>query len=253
MKAVAMMKLYEGDDFPKDSDVKRELGDYTAYEDSLVSQLKDKGVLNISNSILSIDVINEVNEFDYPVYHASEEEYSGIIEEFRSEILEDSKNRESLFMLWLLRETGLNIIIFSNSEIEYLDRIIREESESDIEIKKLYNTTILDLFMRIGVGVRRIKQTALTTDIWKGIKFLIPPIDRRNYVFVATDEYFPNEKMRLDNVLQKLNEYKIDFNVIREGKVPLIKVGNRYYELIPGARMVYKLNVHGVSFREYVG
>ena len=252
LKAVAMMKLYDGD-FPKNADVKSELGDFSGFEESLVSELKGEGVLNIYNSLLAIDVINEINEFDYPVYHASEEEYSHIIEEFRAEILENPKDKESLFTLWLLRETGLSIHIFSKGEHEVLDKIIEEVSESDVEIKNLYNSTILDIFMKISVGVRKIKQTTLTMDIWKGIKFLIPPIDRRTYVFVASDEYFPNEKMRLDNVIKKLNEYDINHSIIREGKVPLIKVGNRYYELIPGARMVYKLNMHGVSFREYVG
>ena len=70
LKAVAMMKLYDGD-FPKNADVKSELGDFSGFEESLVSELKGEGVLNIYNSLLAIDVINEINEFDYPVYHLS--------------------------------------------------------------------------------------------------------------------------------------------------------------------------------------
>lgn len=252
LKAVSIYKNYVDGEDKGHYETKSDIKDYKSFEDEIVDNLTSMGLLTTVNSLLSIDIDNEINDFELPVYQADKDSYSKGIEEIRATLLEDF-NEEDAFLLWLLREMGLNIIIFSESEIIQLEEQVSRICSEDKVIGRVYNSTITDPFMKIGRFIYKTKYGLLSSDTWKGLKFMVPAIDRSNSVFVATDEIFANDKARLENVIAKMEKHNIEHEVLSEGTIPLVRVCNKYYELIPSARVLNNINVHGVIFKEYIG
>lgn len=225
------------------------VGNYKRFEDEIVQKLG--GLMKTRSSLMAIDISNDLNDLDYRVYIADEEAYAEAIEDIRATLLEDI-GEDEIFLFWILREIGLINVIFSKSEIKEIDSSVAQVVDR-LGAKKLMDESFVNPFMKLIQKFNQTKIHNLPSDTWKGIKHMIPAIDRSNAVFVSSEKAFPSDEERLEDVLIKLDKKGIAYEVISGGKIALLKVNNRYYELIPNARVFNKLNVHGVSFREYIG
>jgi len=116
--------------------------------------------------------------------------------------------------------------------------------------KALYPIEVRSLRGTVVVSLLRMKSQAAATETGKGFNFIFPFFERRQSIFIDTEEYFPNAQMRLKNVLDRISSQGHVYEVLREGAVPVVKIDNIKYELIPEA-VSGRMPIHGVRLRRY--
>lgn len=223
-----------------------------ALEISITDSLKGYNYMEEISSLLGCDMYYKTAGLTLKEYRSNLEEYSRIVEALKADILEEGEvTDESKIMLWLLRESGCMQDVFSNADLEIIQKKMSNLYIGDKFIKNLY-----DIHLKHGVEMAikeflSIKRRAIKTPIGTGINFILPVLDRSQSIFIDTEEWFPNSKQRLDEVKKRLEEEGHIYNVVGYGDVPLIKIDNILYEAIPEA-IRGRIPIHGVRLRRYV-
>ncbi|GAA0085697.1 hypothetical protein UT300007_21360 [Clostridium sp. CTA-7] len=220
-------------------------------EHTMADSLKGIDLLEEIPNILCCDLFYESADVSIKEYRSNMQKYTNVTETIRAEFLEEGPVAdETIFMLWLLRESACLQDIFSKSELEIVAKRINELSLTTPIAKTLYDVHI---YHGIEMAVKEflnMKKNAIKTPTGTGINFIFPVIERSQSIFIDTEEWFPNSKQRLDAVKARLESNGHSYTVIREGKVPLIKIDNIIYEAIPEA-IQGRVAIHGVRLRKY--
>lgn len=219
-------------------------------ERKIYAGLESKNLIAKVNSLLGCDLFYDKN-IRLKVYVSDSREFEYQIDYLRAEFLEDGPvTDEGLLMVWLLREAQCLSEVFSYNEQNKISTRMSELSEQNKIAKTLYPIKIKSTIEAMINGYLRLKSEFAATNIGKGINFIFPFLEREQSVFIDTEEYFPNAKMRLENVLARISEQGHTYEVLRTGSVPVVKIDNIKYELLPGA-MGSEIPVHGVRLRRY--
>lgn len=218
-------------------------------ERTYFERLQNYQLISKVNSLLGCDLYYDKN-IKLKVYVSNSKEFDCQLDLLKAEFLEEGPvTDESIILVWLLLESLSFFQVFSCSEQEKITRRmtkLRDESEL---AKRLYPIELRSIWSTLSAGFLLMKSQAATTETGKGLNFIFPFFERKYSVFIDTEEYLPNAEMRLNNVLDRITAQGHVYEVLRSGAVPIVKIDNVKYELLPGA--VGKYPVHGVRLRLY--
>ena len=219
-------------------------------ERTYAERLQSKQLLSKVPSLLGCDLYYDKN-IKLKTYVSDTREFECQLDLLRAEFLEEGPiSEESIILVWLLFESLCFYQVFSVYEQnEITARMASLRNESTLA-KALYPIEIRSLWGTVAVGFLRLKSQAAATETGKGFNFIFPFFERKQSIFIDTEEYFPNAQLRLKNVLDRISSQGHVYEVLREGAVPVVKIDNIKYELIPGA-VVGKMPIHGVRLRRY--
>lgn len=215
-------------------------------------ELAEQGVIEKAGALLSCDLFFDSAGVEIYEYRAQAAVYSAIVEELRAEILEgESFTDDGAIMLWLLRESGCFVHLFSGDEIASLThKMGRCYSENEL----LHSLMPIRLHkpLEFGVsGLLRVKRRILATPAGVGIKFVFPILERSQSMFIDTERYFQNKEERLDDLRARLEKHGHTLTPLTDSDTPLVRIDNRLYNVIPTAVVCNRIPVQGVRLRRY--
>lgn len=220
-------------------------------EDAFAFTLNKENVLEEIPALLNCDLEFVTAGIEMREYRSNSELYTRLTESLRAEVLEEGAiSDESIFMLWLLRESGCLNDLFSKEELKRVAGRIYEIYDNSslgrlvlpINIHKTVESAIKNFL--------KIKRELISTPSGSGINFVFPIIERSQSIFIDTEAYFSNKEDRLRDIKRRLESNGHHFSVIREGEIPIIKIDNVLYEAMPHAKK-YRFPVHGVRLIKY--
>lgn len=225
--------------------------DLKEIEHSFVDSLKEIDVLEEIPSLLGCDLEFHTAGILMKEYRSNSKIYTNLIKNIHTEILENiSSKNENILMLWLLRESGCIHDIFSKKDLDIIAVSLNELIQNNSYAKYFLS---INIHKSLEVSIKNFltkKRKIMSTPIGSGINFVFPIFQRSQSIFIETEAFFSNKENRLIDLKTRLEYYGHAFTILREGKVPLIKIDNCLYEAIPTA-MQYKIPVHGVRLRKY--
>ena len=208
-------------------------------EESIISFLKDIYLIEEIPGILGCDINYNDSGVTVKEYRSNTKEYSKIIKNIRKEILENKDIiNEMISILWLLKENGSLHDIFSNNELEIISSKINSSIETNPFAKTLFSISICN---KVGVIIPKILD--FKNSIFHSNK-------NTQSIFIETEEVFSNSIQRLASIEKRLLESGHEYTVIKGGEIPLIKIDNIIYEVIPST-MVVKVAIQGVRLKRY--
>lgn len=220
-------------------------------EHTITDYLKGNYLLDEIPTLLGCDMYYKTAGISTKEYCGNIDVYSNITEKIRSVILNNVDVSDKVIcIIWLLRESGCLTDIFSKKELETISINIHELSNINSLAKSLFEIQIYHGAELAIKGFFNMKKTAINTPTGTGINFTFPIIERSQSIFIDTEEWFANPTERLNEVKARLDENGHKYTVIRAGKVPIIKIDNIMYELIPDA-VTNRIPIHGVRLRRY--
>lgn len=219
-------------------------------EHTLVDSLKGTNALEEIPNLLGCDLLYYTAGVSMKEYRSNADIYIRLIESLRAEILEDgAMTDETILMLCLLRESGCLYDIFSREDLKRVADRINELFESNYLAKQVLTVNIHKSIETAIKNFLMMKKEVMSTPLASGINFIYPFFERSQSVFIDTEAYFANKEERLRDVKARLEQYGHIYTVIRDGKVPLIKIDNFIYEAIPHAVRQSNIPIHGVRLR----
>ena len=224
--------------------------DKKALERTYAERLQSKQLLSKVPNLLGCDLYYDKN-IKLKTYVSDSREYECQLDLLRAEFFEEGPiSEESIILVWLLLESLCFFQVFSVYEQNIITaRMTGIRSESTLA-KALYPIVVRSLWGTVVAGFLRMKSQAAATETGKGFNFIFPFFERKQSIFIDTEEYFPNAQMRLKNVLDRISSQGHVYEVLREGAVPVVKIDNIKYELIPEA-ISGRMPIHGVRLRRY--
>ncbi len=220
-------------------------------ERAITDSLKGYGYMEEIPNLLGCDMYYKTAGLSLKEYRSNINEYPRVVEGLKAEVLEEGElNYESMFMLWLLRESGCMSEVFSKGDLELVIKNMQ-----NLALKNNFLKNLFDIHIYHGVeiavkGFLNMKRNAIKTPTGIGINFVFPVIERSQSIFIDTEEWFSKAKERLNDVKKRLEENGHTYTIVREGDVPLIKIDNILYEAIPEA-IIGRIPIHGVRLRRY--
>lgn len=220
-------------------------------ERTLVDSLKGIDFIEEIPGLLGCDLQLHTAGVLIKEYRSNMNYYTRLTESLKAEFLEDAPiSDESILMLWLLRESGCLHDLFSKDDIKLLGKKMSELFETNFLAKQILP---LNIHTSIEMAVKNFlsrKKEIMSTPTGSGINFAFPVFERSESIFIETEAWFSNKEDRLRDVKVRLDLYGHTYTILREGKVPLIKINNFIYEAIPTAE-TYQVTIHGVRLRKY--
>lgn len=224
--------------------------DKKALERIYAKFLQSQQLISRVNSLLGCDLYYDKN-IKLKTYVSNPKEFDCQLDLLKAEFLEDGAiSDESIIMMWLLLESLCFFQVFSSYEQDKITRRITGLSTESALAKALYPIKLCSLWGTAATGFLRLKSQLAATEIGKGLNFIFPFLERKQSIFIDTEEYFPNAEMRLKNVLDRISSQGHIYEVLRGGAVPVVKIDNIKYELIPEA-VGGRMPIHGVRLRLY--
>jgi hypothetical protein len=219
-------------------------------EQKTVKSLESKDLMSKVKSLLGCDLYYDEN-IKLKEYVSDTREFECQLDLIRAEFLEEGQiSDEGIILVWLLREALCIHDFFSILEQDKLAIRMSELCKESTLAKDLFPIEIRTVWGTIAMNYLRIKSQIASTETGKGINFIFPFIERKQSIFIDTEEYFPNAQMRLQNVLDRVASQGHSCEVLRAGNVPVVKIDNIKYELVPEA-ILMKIPIHGVRLRRY--
>jgi len=219
-------------------------------EQQTVKSLEKKDLIGKVKSLLGCDLYYDEN-IKLKEYVSDPKEFECQLDLIRAEFLEEGPiSEDGIILVWLLRESLCIHDFFSNLEQDKLAIRMSELCKESSLAKALFPIEIRSVWRTIAMGYLRIKSQVALTETGKGINFIFPFLERKQSIFIETEEYFPNAQMRLQNVMDRVALQGHSCEVLRAGDVPVVKIDNIKYELVPEA-IIVKMPIHGVRLRRY--
>ncbi|BCK00440.1 hypothetical protein [Anaerocolumna chitinilytica] len=218
-------------------------------ERTYFERLQNYQLISKVNSLLGCDLYYDKN-IQLKVYVSNSKEFDCQLDQLKAEFLEEGPiTDDSIILVWLLLESLTFFQVFSCSEQDKIfKKMTRLREESELA-KRLYPIELRSLWGTLSAGFLLMKSQAAATETGKGLNYIFPFFERKYSVFIDTESYLPNAETRLKNVLDRIAAQGHVYEVLRGGAVPIVKIDNVKYELLPSA--VGKYPVHGVRLRLY--
>ncbi len=222
-------------------------------ETAIVKSLKDEEVIIEIPNLLGCDLFYYESGVFTEEYRSDLKQYSRAIECIRAETLEEGGiDDETIIMLWLLRESGYMHDIFSSIELEAVVVKMSDLYRNNPLANELFVVNIHRGLETVSKSLLQMKKRAVKVAVGTGINFVFPFIERSQSIFIDVEAWFSNPEERLNDVKKRLEENGHIYSVIIEGEVPLVKIDNITYHLIPTSVICNRVPVHGVRLRRCV-
>lgn len=217
-------------------------------ENQIITRLTEKQLIKTVKNLLGCDLYYD-NNIKLKDYVSDSKEYEHQIDYLRAEFLEDGPvSEEGIILIWLLKNALCMDEVFSLSEQKKIQSKISEISKNSALARKLFTIDMQSTGGSIATGFLCMKSRFASTPIGKGLNFIFPAIERKQSIFIDTEEYFSNTEQRLQCVINRVTSQGHSCEVLHKGTVPIVKIDNVKYELVPEA-IVVKFPIHGVRLR----
>ncbi|SHO51532.1 hypothetical protein [Anaerocolumna xylanovorans] len=221
-----------------------------ALERTYAERLQNYQLISRVSSLLGCDLYFDKN-IKLKTYVSNPKEFDCQLDLLKAEFLEEGPiSDESIIMVWLLLESLCFFQVFSLYEQDKITKRITTLRNESTLAKALYPIELRSLWGTVSADFLRMKSHAAATETGKGLNFIFPFFERKQSIFIDTEGYFPNAEMRLKNVLDRISAQGHIYEVLRSGDVPIVKIDNVKYELLPEAIGGY-VPIHGVRLRLY--
>ncbi|MBE5967122.1 MAG: hypothetical protein E7255_09180 [Lachnospiraceae bacterium] len=221
-----------------------------AVEKQITAQLMKKHMLKKVKSLLGCDLFYNGN-IKIKEYVSDNKEFENQIDFLKAEFLEEGPvSEEGLVLVWLLKNSSCINEVFSFPEQMKIDKKIGGLSKDSLLAKNLFAIDIRPAWGTLASGFLWMKSQFASTALGRGIVFIFPNLERKQSVFIDTEEYFSSAAKRLNCVIERVTSQGHSCEVLRASDVPLVKIDNIRYEAIPDA-VVVKFPIHGVRLRRY--
>ncbi|WNX83366.1 hypothetical protein RWV98_12175 [Agathobaculum sp. NTUH-O15-33] len=225
-----------------------------AVERAVTDLLKGRNLLDEVQSLLACDMDFDVQNMDLLEYRAEREAYHSIAEALHTEILtDDQMDDENVLFFFLLRESGCIHDLFSEGEMPTVHVQMQKASAFSPLAKVLFP---LDIHKNMEKKIKEFlegKKNMSTADCGVGLNFLFPVFQRNQSVFIDVEKLYESNEDFLAHVLERLKNHEVE--VLRTGKVPLLRIDNVLYEAVPSAVPVggvgLRVPVYGARLRLY--
>lgn len=219
-------------------------------EKQIVTRLREKQLVKTVKNLLGCDLYYDQN-IKLKDYVSDSKEYDYQIDYIRAEFLENGPvSEEGIILVWLLKNALCMDDVFSIAEQNKIQSKISEISKDSALARILFSIDFQSTWGTIARGFLKMKSQFASTAVGKGLNFIFPMIDRKQSVFIDTEEYFSNAEKRLQCVIDRVTFQGHSCEVLHKGAVPIVKIDNVKYELVPEA-IVVKFPIHGVRLRRY--
>lgn len=205
-------------------------------------------------NLLGCDMLYVTAGNDMKEYRSNSKEYIRQTEWCRAELLEnDLVSDEAIAMFWLLRESGCIYEFFSAKEIKELFNNVTGLYMGNDLAKMLIPMDIKRAHESLAHKYLVKKKELLSTNFGRGVAQAFPELERSESVFIDVEEWFEKPEKRMCDVLDRLTEKGHYVDIVRSGKVPLLKIDNLLYETIPTAKNCGgNIPIQGVVLRRYI-
>lgn len=219
-------------------------------ENKVVEKLKDKGLIGEIKSLIGCDLFYDEN-IRIREYISDEKAFEHELGFLKAEFLEKGQiTDESIILMWLIKESLSLYDLFSTIEIQKIAIRMSELASSNEIAKLLYPLDIQTIWSEFVKGFLQMKSNLFATAFGRGVAYIFPVLERKESIFIDTVEFLPSPEQRLEDVLKRVASQGHSCQVLRSGSVPLVKIDNVKYELVPDA-VVVKIPIHGVRLRRY--
>lgn len=217
-------------------------------EKEMAELLKMEGAMEEVQDLIACDINYETNSMDVRAYRSRVEDYRGITERLRAEMLEEGEvTLESVCLLWLLRESGCIHNIFSVKEQEELSGRMMDISREDQVIRLIWESEFSSWMRKWSQNLLNAKKNLFKNPYLEGVNLLFPFLDRRKSIFIDFVVLGTDVKARRQEVVAYLTERGHFVEEIKNGTETLLKVDNGYYRIFPMTRVYFKVPVQGAS------
>lgn len=217
-------------------------------EASVAASLRDAGLLEEIPDLLGCDINYYTSGVSLKAYRCREEDYLGIREGLRAEILEPGEiTRECAVLLWLLRESGCIHDCFSTKEQQTLQERMTSLAAGDEFCRLLWETECHSPWQLFALRFLQKKHNLFRNPYLEGVNLVFPFLERRKAIFIDFSLLGTDVAERRAATVAFLREQGHRVEEVKSGTETLLKVENTYYRIFPGARRVYKLPVQGVN------
>ena len=217
-------------------------------EGSVAASLRDAGLLEEIPDLLGCDINYYTSGVSLKAYRCREEDYLGIREGLRAEILEPGEiTRECAVLLWLLRESGCIHDCFSAKEQQTLQERMTSLAAGDGFCRLLWETECHSPWQLFALRFLQKKHNLFRNPYLEGVNLVFPFLERRKAIFIDFSLLGTDVAERRAATVAFLREQGHRVEEVKSGTETLLKVENAYYRIFPGARRVYKLPVQGVN------
>ncbi|MFT4104946.1 MAG: hypothetical protein QM657_04215 [Lacrimispora sp.] len=223
------------------------------YAEELIDEMINTSLISEIPSLLECDFTFRSENIKSREYRSSYTQYHAEIESIRAEILGGSVISDAAFYLvWLLKQNGDLIKLFTQNEMVHLLNYIPEISKENQLVHDLFEINIKGDIIRGWKSFLTFKQSSGQTQTGVGVVSKIPIFQKKESIFIETDKMFPNDEERVKDVKNLLESNGHICEVKSVGAVSLMEIDNVLYELVPDAIRNYVINIHGVRLRRYV-
>lgn len=217
-------------------------------EKEMAELLKMEGAMEEVQDLIACDINYETNSMDVRAYRSRVEDYRGITERLRAEMLEEGEvTMESVCLLWLFRESGCIHNIFSVKEQEDLSGRMMDISREDQVIRLIWESEFSSWMRKWSQNLLNAKKNLFKNPYLEGVNLLFPFLDRRKSIFIDFVVLGTDVKARRQEVVAYLTERGHFVEEIKNGTETLLKVDNGYYRIFPMTRVYFKVPVQGAS------
>lgn len=219
-------------------------------EKQIVDSLKEKGLIDEIKSLLACDLFYDKN-IKLLEYISDKRSYEMEINILKAEFLEEGLiSDESIILMWLLKESLCIYDLFSAIEIQEIELRMQNLSYEHSLVHTLMSMDFQSIWRTFVKEFLRMKARFAATGIGRGINYIYPVLQKDQSIFIDTKEFMPNAEKRLCDVIERVASQGHTCEVLRAGSVPVVRIDNVSYELIPDAVLV-KIPIHGVRLRRY--
>lgn len=108
-----------------------------------------------------------------------------------------------------------------------------------------------DSFIKGWTTFLKRKKKLFQTKTGIGVTFIFPALERKQSIFIDTEQWFASKGDRLTQTVSLLESKEHICKIKSYGQVSLVEIDNVLYELIPDAVVVSRIPIHGVRLRRY--
>lgn len=206
-------------------------------EKEMVSRLKADEALTEIPNLLGCDMTYYTADITIREYRSKPEEYQGIVEGIRAEILEPGAvSLETVCLLYLCRETGCMHDIFSLEEQEQIQGRMVEMMGNTPIYKLLLETEFHSGIRKMYLGFLRTKTNLFKNPYLEGVNLLFPFLDRKQAIFIDMIIAGTTVEERRKSTIEFLRKNGHVCEEVPMGSESFIKVDNKYYRIFPSTR-----------------
>lgn len=208
---------------------------------------EDQSMVEVED-IMACDMYNETAGLKLRQYRSMPDIYMRITQELRAEILEDNEpSADCVFMMWLMRETGILHDIFSSQEQIEVNMHLTELCAQNELYLDLFSKELFSSDDRLSIKFLKMKSNLFTNPFLEGVNLIFPFLERRKAIFIDMTMFKTTALDRRKSTIVYLQTRGHLAQEVRIGEEVLLKIDNSFYRIVPITRICSRLPIQGIN------